>query len=142
LVAYAILGLAFPILSRPIVWCDNIRALALAFNPEFHACTKHIEVDVHFIWEKVANDVCLKFISTVDQVVDIFTKGLSSVRFNFLKNKLMLCLPPISLGGGGGGGVNQPAHKDQEGNITTDTPKPLREISCTKMERIATSSCI
>jgi hypothetical protein len=38
--------------------------------------------------------------------------------------------------------VNQPAHKNQEGNITTDTPKPLREISCTKMERIATSFCI
>lgn len=92
--------LHFPILSRPIVWCDNIGALALAFNPVFHACTKHIEVDVHFIREKVANNnVCLKFISTVDQVADIFTKGLTPVRFNFLKNKLIVCLPPSTLRG-------------------------------------------
>jgi hypothetical protein len=72
--------LQLPLLSPPIVWCDNIGAIDLAFNPVFHARTKHIEVDVHFIREKVANkDVCLKFISTIDQVADIFTKGLSSV---------------------------------------------------------------
>lgn len=91
--------LQLPLLSPPIVWCDNIGAIALAL-----ACTKYIEVDVHFIQENVANkDVCLKFISTIDQVADIFTKGISSVRFNFLKDKLMVCLPPINLRGG----VNQ-----------------------------------
>jgi hypothetical protein len=98
-----------PILSRPIIWCDNIGALALASNPVYHGRTKHIEVDVHFIWEKVANkDVNLKFISIVDLVADIFTKGLSSTHFNFLKDRLMACLPPISLRGP----VNQPAVKD------------------------------
>jgi hypothetical protein len=102
--------LQLPILSPPIIWCDNIGALALASNPVYHGRTKHIEVDVHFIREKVANkDVILKFISTVDQVADIFTKGLSSTRFNFLKDKLMVCVPPISLRGP----VNQPAVKDQ-----------------------------
>jgi len=88
--------LQLPILSSPIIWCDNIGAsLALASNHVYHARTKHIEVDMHFIREKVAiKDVCLKFISTVDQVADIFTKELSSARFNFLKDKLMVCLPP------------------------------------------------
>jgi hypothetical protein len=87
--------LQLPLLSSPIIWCDNIGALALASNPVYHARTKHIEVDMHFIREKVAiKDVCLKFISTVDQVADIFTKELSSARFNFLKDKLMVCLPP------------------------------------------------
>ena len=37
----------------PVIWCDNIGANSLAFNPAFHARTKHIEVDVHFIREKV-----------------------------------------------------------------------------------------
>jgi hypothetical protein len=59
--------LALPLLSRPIIWCDNIGPLALAYNHVFHARTKHIEVDVHFIREKVTNkDVCLKFISSID----------------------------------------------------------------------------
>lgn len=35
--------------SVPTVWCDNESALALAANLVFHARTKHIEVDYHFI---------------------------------------------------------------------------------------------
>jgi hypothetical protein len=53
--------------SPPIIWCDNIRALALASNPVFHAKTKHVEIDYHFIREKVVNkDILVKHISTKD----------------------------------------------------------------------------
>jgi hypothetical protein len=93
--------LQLPILSPSIIWCDNIGAITLAFNPVFHTRTKHIKVDVHFIRERVANkDVYLKFISIVDQVANIFTKGLPSIHFNFFKDKLMACLPPHQLEGG------------------------------------------
>ncbi|KAF5475788.1 hypothetical protein F2P56_007558, partial [Juglans regia] len=37
----------------PLIRCDNIGAIALASNPVFHARTKHIEVDYHFVREKV-----------------------------------------------------------------------------------------
>ena len=69
--------LQVPLPSIPILWCDNVSALALASNPLFHARTKHIEVDYHFVREKVLNrDILVKFISTIDQVADILTKAL------------------------------------------------------------------
>ena len=93
-------GLFLP--HPPLLWCDNVSALAIATNPVFHAHTKHIEVDYHFVREKVLRrDVMLKFISTHDQLVDLFTKSLFSPRFNWLTSKLMWKFR-IRLGGGGG----------------------------------------
>ncbi|KAL5749217.1 hypothetical protein ACOSP7_023820 [Xanthoceras sorbifolium] len=46
------LGIIIPIV--PIIWCNNLGAGALAQNSVFHNRTKHIEVDVHFIREKIA----------------------------------------------------------------------------------------
>jgi hypothetical protein len=93
----------FSLSTAPTIWCDNMSVLALASNPIYHARTKHIEVDYHFVREKVLNqDILVKFISTHDQLADLFTKGLSSARFSFLRSKLMVVPSPISLGGGGG----------------------------------------
>jgi hypothetical protein len=77
--------LGIPLFFTPRLWCDNIGALALASNPIYHAKTKHIEVDHHFIREKVLNgDIFIKYVSTHDQLADVFTKGLSSTCFSFL----------------------------------------------------------
>ena len=87
-------------LSLPLMlWCDNVSALALASNPIFHARTKHIEADYHFIREKVlGKELKLNFISTLNQLADIFTKALSSPWFLDLAHKLM-SFPPLSLRG-------------------------------------------
>jgi hypothetical protein len=86
--------------SPHLLWSDNSGALAIASNPVNHARTKHIEVDIHFVREKVLNqNIQLKHIFTLEQIADIFTKGHTAARFSFLNDKLM-ALPPISLWGG------------------------------------------
>jgi hypothetical protein len=87
-------------LHAPTLWCDNLGALALASNLVYHAHTKHIEMDYHFIREKVVNkDVHTCYLLTIDQIADIFTKGITSHRFLFLRDKLRVCSTPISLQG-------------------------------------------
>nr|GEU29282.1 integrase, catalytic core [Tanacetum cinerariifolium] len=75
--------------STPILWCDNLGATYLSANPIFHACTKHVETDYHFVREKVAKgDLRVQHISTHDQIADIFKKPLPTPRFLFLRSKL------------------------------------------------------
>ncbi|CAL9003000.1 unnamed protein product [Prunus brigantina] len=84
----------------PKLWCDNISALSLASNPVFHSRTRHVEVDYHYVRERVVrNELLVAYCSTVDQIADIFTKGLSSARFSLLRSKLPVPHRPVSLRG-------------------------------------------
>nr|GEV23930.1 uncharacterized mitochondrial protein AtMg00810-like [Tanacetum cinerariifolium] len=76
------------------IMCDNASSIALASNPVHHARTKHIEIDCHFIRDKVKEGVILPtYVSTKHQVADILTKGLPKpLHYNCL-SKLGLCNP-------------------------------------------------
>ncbi|GMP69460.1 hypothetical protein CsSME_00028716 [Camellia sinensis var. sinensis] len=84
----------------PTLWYDNLSSMSLATNPIFHSRSKHIKVDCHFVHERVAaNELLLKYVPSADQVADVFTKPLSTARFSFLIDKLMVSSIPISLQG-------------------------------------------
>jgi hypothetical protein len=84
--------------SAPILFCDNIGAMYLSLNPAFHARTKHIAIDNHFVRERVASkSLVVKFLSSKDQVADILTKPLVPHRFNQLKLNLNVWSPTLRL---------------------------------------------
>jgi len=73
------------------VQCDNQGAIALTKNPQYHARTKHIEIQYHFIRQHVESDTIeLTYCPTHEMTADIFTKPLP--RPQFTKHVLALGL--------------------------------------------------
>ena len=67
------------------LYCDNKSAINIAHNPIQHDITKHIEIDQHFIKEKLESGlICTPYISSRNQLADVLTKGLNCKTFNEL----------------------------------------------------------
>ncbi|KAM0988058.1 hypothetical protein ACFX13_012282 [Malus domestica] len=77
--------------DAPVLFYDNLSAIALSFNPVQHQWTKHIEINVHFVRERVAKKTLLvQFVSSREQFADILTKCLSAPLFHSHCFNLML----------------------------------------------------
>ena len=83
--------------SVPTLYCDNMSALYMTVNPVMHARTKHVEMDYHFVREKVARgQLVTQFVRSKDQLVDIHTKALTKQVFAEFHHKLGATVPPLT----------------------------------------------
>jgi hypothetical protein len=76
-------------LSKLPLLCDNESAIRLADNPVEHSCTKHIDIQYHFLRDhQQRGDIDIYHISTDNQLADIFTNPLDEKRFCRLRSEL------------------------------------------------------
>ena len=95
-----LLELHCPIHKATMVYCDNVSAIYLSGNLVQHQRTKHIEMDIHFVREKVARGhVRVLHIPSRYQIADIFTKGLPLILFQDFRDSLSVHQPPASTTG-------------------------------------------
>jgi hypothetical protein len=70
-----------------VIRCDNQGAISLTKNPTHHAQTKHIDVQHHFVQERVENgEVQFEYCPTEHMVANVLTKALSKERHHKLIN--------------------------------------------------------
>jgi hypothetical protein len=69
--------------------CDNESAIRMADNPVEHSRTKHIDIRYHFLRDhQQRGDTEIAYVSTKEQLADIFTKPLDEKTFSKLRNEL------------------------------------------------------
>jgi histone deacetylase 1/2 len=90
-ISYLLAELGVTQQHAPMLWCDNLGATYLTANLVFHARTKHIEIEFHFVRERVAEEALqVKFISSNDQLADMFTKPATQQMLGRFKSNLNL----------------------------------------------------
>jgi histone deacetylase 1/2 len=86
--------------SSTVVYYDNISATYLSSNPVQHQRTKHVEIDLHFVRDRVAlGEARVLHVPTGSEYADIFTKGLPTAVFEDFRSSLNILSSPVSTAG-------------------------------------------
>jgi hypothetical protein len=77
--------------NKPVLFCDNTSAIRLAENPMMTGKSKHIAIRYHFVRDLViGNKIMIKHIPSEENVADILTKPLGTVKNGYFRGKLDL----------------------------------------------------
>ncbi|MCO5599011.1 hypothetical protein L7F22_053110 [Adiantum nelumboides] len=81
------------------IYTDSQSVLAVARNPVFHACTKHIEVHYHYVRERPSTgEISLAYVPAQDNLANLFTKALSYLQcLGTKKQAKPICLVGLKL---------------------------------------------
>jgi hypothetical protein len=78
-------------MDSTVIHCDNQSCVKLSENPVFHDKSKHIEIKYHYIRDMVQRKaVHVQYLSTHEQVADVFTKPLARTKFEYFCERLGL----------------------------------------------------
>lgn len=90
-----------PIDKATLVYCDNVSAVYLSANPIHHRRTKHVELDILFVRERVAlGEFWVLHIPTRQQLADIMMKGLPSEVFSDFRSSLFVAATDVTTAWG------------------------------------------
>ncbi|KAK5835272.1 hypothetical protein PVK06_010959 [Gossypium arboreum] len=67
------------LISQPlVVWCDNTSRVSITANPTHHAKVKYVEIDHHFVREKVLDGMLqVNYVPSSKQIADVLTKPIT-----------------------------------------------------------------
>jgi len=83
-----------------LVYCDNISAVYLSSNSVQHQRTKHVEIDLHFVREKVIlGHIRVLHVPTTLQYANVFTNGLPTSLFQEFRSSLNVRHAPDQTAG-------------------------------------------
>ena len=76
------------------IFTNNQAAISISHHPEFHARTKHVDINYHFLHDlisiKMINTI---YVNTKDNLADLFTKGLPQITHQDLTHRIGILAP-------------------------------------------------
>jgi hypothetical protein len=93
-----LLLLGYPQVKVTDIFSDNIGTITIINNPAYHACSKHIDSQHHYVCKQVQlKELCVTWIPSNEMITDILAKALPCLHMNFSLMDLAYTIPITSL---------------------------------------------